>query len=161
MKNEWSSKWAASSQPRKQRKYRHNAPLHVRRRFLSANISKPLRDRYGKRSMVVRKGDEVSVMRGSLKGTKGLVERVDLKNERVYIEGVKMKKVDGSDVARPIAPSNLMLTKINLDDKRRQAVVERSGRKAGPKPKGKEKESKESNEAEKTKKTKEKAAKDG
>jgi large subunit ribosomal protein L24 len=138
MKNEWSNKWCASTQPRKQRKYRHNAPLHVRRRFLSANISKPLRERYGKRSMVVRKGDEVSVMRGSLKGTKGLVERVNIRDEKVYIEGVKMKKVDGSEVSRPLAPSNLMLTKINLDDKRRQAVLERSGRSAKAKKKDKE-----------------------
>jgi len=128
MKKEWSSKWKASTQPRKQRKYRQNAPLHVLRRFLSANVASPLRDRYGKRSMVVRKGDEVRIMRGGLKGTKGLVDRVDIKKEKVYIEGVKMKKVDGSDVSRPIAPSNLLITKLNLDDKRRQAVLERSGR---------------------------------
>jgi len=130
MKKEWSSKWKASTQPRKQRKYRQNAPLHVLRHFLSANVASPLRDRYGKRSMVVRKGDEVRIMRGGHKGTKGLVDRVDIKKEKVYIEGVKMKKVDGSDISRPVSPSNLLITKLNLDDKRRQAVLERSGRPA-------------------------------
>ncbi|MBN2331395.1 MAG: 50S ribosomal protein L24 [Candidatus Aenigmarchaeota archaeon] len=133
MKNEWSSKWKASSQPRKQRKYRLNAPLHIRRRFMAANVDPSLRQRFGKRSMVVRKGDEVMVTRGKLRGTKGVVERVDLKGERVFIEGVKMKKVDGSDVSRPLAPSNLVILKLNVDDKRRQAVLERSGRQAGSK----------------------------
>jgi large subunit ribosomal protein L24 len=132
MKSEWSSKWKSSVQPRKQRKYRHNAPLHVRRRFLAANIAPSLRDRFGKRSMVVRRGDEVMVTRGKLRGTKGLIERVDIKGERVFMEGVKMKKVDGSDVSRPIAPSNLVIIKLSVDDKRRQAVLERSGRQAKP-----------------------------
>ena len=130
VKKEWSSGWKSSVQPRKQRKYRHNAPLHVKRRFLAANIAHSLRDRFSKRSMVVRKGDEVMVTRGQLKGTKGLIERVDIKGERVFIEGVKMKKVDGSDVSKPIAPSNLVIIKLNIDDKRRQAVLERSGRQA-------------------------------
>ncbi len=130
MKNEWSSKWKSSTQPRKQRKYRLNAPLHVRRRFLSANMESALRDRFGKRSMVVRKGDEVMVTRGKLKGTKGVIERVDIKGERVFIEGVKMKKVDGSDVSKSFAPSNLVILKLDIDDKRRQAVLERSGRQA-------------------------------
>lgn len=130
MKNEWSSKWKASTQPRKQRKYRLNAPLHIKRRFLAANMASTLRDRFGKRSMVVRKGDEVMVTRGKLKGTKGVIERVDMKGERVFIEGVKMKKVDGSDVSKSFAPSNLVILKLNVEDKRRQAVLERSGRQA-------------------------------
>ncbi len=127
MKKEWSSKWVSSTQPRKQRKYRHNAPLHARRHFLAANLAAPLRERYGKRSMVVRKGDEVMIMRGGVKGTKGLVERVDISKEKVYLENVKVNKVDGSAVARPLSPSNLMITKLKLDDKRRQAVLERAG----------------------------------
>ena len=73
MKKEWSGNWASSAQPRKQRKYRLNAPLHVRKKFLSVNLVKGLRERYGKRSMVVRKGDKVVVARGGLKGKTGPV----------------------------------------------------------------------------------------
>ena len=137
MKNEWSSKWKSSTQPRKQRKYRLNAPLHIKRRFLSANITTALRERLGKRSMVIRKGDEVMVTRGKMKGTKGVVEKVDLKSEKVFIEGVKMKKVDGSDVTKPFTPSNLVILKLDVEDKRRQAVLERSGRQAKTKSKKK------------------------
>ncbi len=127
MKNEWSSKWKASTQPRKQRKYRLNAPLHIRRRFLAANMTSALRDRFGKRSMVVRKGDDVVVMRGSFRGKHGLVEKVDINRERVHVEGIKVKKVDGSEVSRPLTPSNLQITKLTIEDKERQKVLERAG----------------------------------
>lgn len=125
MKNFWSPKWASSTQPRKQRKYRYNAPLHIRRKFISAHLSKELREKFGKRSVPLRKGDEVLIMRGAFKGFRGNVERIDLKKSRIYIEGVKRKKVDGSEVLVPIHPSNTMITKLSLDDKRRQEIFER------------------------------------
>lgn len=127
MRSEWSNKWKASTQPRKQRKYRHNAPLHARRKFLSVNLSKPLQERFGKRSMVVRKGDDVVVMRGSFRGKHGPVEKVDINRERVHVEGIKVKKVDGSEVSRPLTPSNLQITKLTIEDKERQKVLERAG----------------------------------
>lgn len=127
MRNEWSRKWVGSSQPRKQRKYKANAPLHAKRKMAAANLSQELRERYGKRSMVPRKGDEVKVMRGDSRGKTGVVEKVDLTKGRVHIEGVKRKKVDGSEIPVPIVPSNLQITKLTLEDKRRQAVLERSG----------------------------------
>lgn len=129
MKKEWSNKWVRSSQPRKQRKYRHNAPNHVRHKLLSAHLSKELRKQYGKRSIPLRKGDEVEIMNGSHKKAKGLVERVEMKKLKVYVEGVKAKKVDGSQVSKPIDPSNLKITKLNLSDRMRVMVFERSGNK--------------------------------
>ena len=126
MKKSWSPKWVGSSQPRKQRKYRYNAPLHARRKFLSAHLSKELRERYGKRSIPLRKGDDVVVMKGGFRGFTGSVDRVDMSTSKVYIEGVKRKKVDGSEITVPIDPSNVMITKLTLEDKMRQAVFERA-----------------------------------
>ncbi len=126
MKKEWSSNWLSSVQPRKQRKYRYNAPLHVRQSFLRANLSPALRKRFNKRSLQVRKGDEIKVMRGSFKGKTGTIEKVDLRSTKVYVEEIKVKKVDGSEVPRPLQPSNIMLTKLKLDDKKRQAVLDRA-----------------------------------
>ncbi len=125
MKQSWSSSWISSVQPRKQRKFRHNAPLHARRRFLSAHMSKDLRGETGRRSMPLRKGDEVVVMRGSSRGMKGAVEKVDTGKTVVYVDGIKVKKVDGSEALKPLNPSNLMISKLNLDDKRRKGVIER------------------------------------
>jgi len=122
----WSKKWVSSSQPRKQRKYRYNAPMHVRQKFVSAHLSEALRNRFGKRSLSLRKGDEVKVMRGYKKGYRGKVDRVDLKKCKVYIEGYNFKKVDGSEMMKSIHPSNLIIVEPKMDDKRRQMIIERS-----------------------------------
>ena len=132
----WSNKWVSSKLPRKQRKYRYNAPMHVRQKFVSANLSEALKNRFGRRSLSLRKGDEIKVMRGSKKGFKGKVERIDLKKSKVYIEGFNVKKVDGSEVVKALDPSNILIVDPKMDDKRRQMIVERS-RKA-EKPKAKE-----------------------
>ena len=76
-------------------------------------------------------------MRGSSRGMKGKVERVDLKSSKIYIEGLNVKKVDGTEVMKPFQASNLMITEAKMDDKRRQMVVER-GRKTEAKESKKE-----------------------
>ena len=105
-----------SKQPRKQRKSRYNAPLHKRQKFMRSLLSKDLRKKYEKRNARVIKGDTVKVMRGFFFDIEGKVQSVSLKNERITIEGVSISKADGSEVARPIHPSNVMITKLNLKD---------------------------------------------
>ena len=131
MKKEWSSKWKSSSQPRKQRKYRYNAPLHVRHKFLGARLSPELVKQFGRRSLPVRKGDEVKIMRGSSKDLKGTVERVDVKQSKVYVDGITVKKTDGSEVMKPLVPSNIMITKPDMNDKRRNMILERTEKRKG------------------------------
>lgn len=133
MKKEWSANWKRSVQPRKQRKYLHNAPLHARRKLVSAHMSPELRKRYQRRSIPVRKGDEVKVMVGKFRGLKGVVERVNLKESKVYLDNVKVKKVDGSEVMRALRPSNLMITSLNTDDKMRMRAMEKSSGARAPK----------------------------
>lgn len=144
MKQLWSTEWKSSVQPRKQRKYRYNAPLHVRHRLLSANLSKTLRKELGKRSLPLRSGDEVEVMKGTMKGFKGVIERVDMKKLKVYVENANIKKVDGTEVARAFDPSNIRITKPNMDDKMRLKAAERKeSRKEKPKKEPNKKETKE------------------
>jgi len=116
---EWSPKWKSSKSPRKQRKYRYNAPLHIRRKFLSVHLSKELREKLGKRAIPVRKGDEVVVMRGKYKKMSGKVSRVDLKECKVYIEGITRKKVAGTEIPVKFEPSNLMIVRLYEGDKMR------------------------------------------
>lgn len=87
---------------------------------MSAHLSSELRKRYGKRSIALRKGDTVKVLLGKFKGRTGKVERVDLKRIKVYIQGIDMEKKDGSKVHCPIHPSNLLITSLYLDDKKRK-----------------------------------------
>jgi len=125
MRKTFSKTWKSSKQPRKQRKYRINAPLHTKGKFLSSHLSKELRKKYGKRSMRVRKGDKVRVMRGNFKKKEGVVERVNTKKEKVYVTKIDIEKKDGSRALKPLDPSNLMILDLNLDDKKRKEKLER------------------------------------
>lgn len=125
MKQKWSRKWKSSVQPRKQRKFRINAPMHVRHKFMAAHLSPDLRRQFGKRSIPVRKGDDIRVMKGGFREQTGTVEKVNMKKIKVYVGGINTKKVDGSEVLVALEPSNLMITKLNLDDKMRQRVFDR------------------------------------
>src|SRR3989344_2783300 len=116
MKTKYSPMWKSSSQTRKQRKYRFNAPLHARHKMLSAHLSKELRKDVGFRSMPLRKGDEVSVMVGEHKKMKGTITRVDMKALKGYVDSIKKRKLSGQEVEIPLDPSTLKIMKFNSDD---------------------------------------------
>ena len=130
MRKLFSISWVKSKQPRKQRKYRYNAPKHIRQKFMHANLSKELRKKYNIRSLLLRKGDKVKVMRGKFKGKISKVSKVDLKKLVVYLEDVKRKKVDGREVQIPIQPSNLQIVSAEFDDKKRVKILERKSKKS-------------------------------
>ena len=113
-----------SSQPRKQRKFRYDAPLHVRSTFITARLSADLSKKYGRSARVVV-GDTVKVMRGDAAGTEGKVREINVKREQIVVEGVSVARADGKEEARPIHPSNLMITRLNLDDPKRVESLER------------------------------------
>lgn len=106
-----------SKQPRKQRKFLHTAPLHVRHKFVRAHLSPALRKEYRHRSVRVSKGDTVRVMRGDFTGREGVVQKVDLREGYIVVEGIVVAKADGTEKARPLSPHALMVTKLELKDK--------------------------------------------
>ena len=108
-----------SIQPRKQRKARYNAPAHARGKYLSASLSKDLREKVGKRSLPVRSGDKVRVVRGDFKGHEGEVLTVDYSSYKVTIEEVTLAKPDGTCSFLPVGPSNLVIIEADLKDDRR------------------------------------------
>jgi len=119
MKQKFSIKWKASKQPRKQRKYLANAPLNIRKKFVSVNLSKDLRKKYSKRNIPVRKGDVVKIMRGKFKLKQGKVTEVKTKIGKIYVEGIQVKKIDGSKTNVPLKASNLQIIELYLDDRKR------------------------------------------
>ena len=119
MKKKFSTAWKASKQPRKQRKYVAQAPLHIKKKLVSVNLSKDLRKKHEKRNLPVKKGDIVKVMRGKFKKKQGKVLSVKLKTQKITIEGIQVKKLDGSKVNVNLRPSNLQIIELNLEDKRR------------------------------------------
>ena len=128
MKKKYSSSWKSSKQSKKQRKYRYNAPLHIKQKFVHTHLSTELRKKYKTRSLGLRKGDKVKVLRGQFKKHAGNVERINLRKTKVYLSGIEITKKDGTKTTYPIDPSNLIITELNLDDKERQKIIERKAK---------------------------------
>ncbi|HUU76324.1 MAG TPA: 50S ribosomal protein L24 [Methanoregulaceae archaeon] len=108
-----------SKQPRKQRKARYTAPAHLRSKFIHAPLESSLQEQFNTRSARVIKGDTVKVVRGESAGTEGVVDLVDTKRYRIVVQGVSIPKADGTEMPRPVDPSNVQITKLNLKDPRR------------------------------------------
>jgi large subunit ribosomal protein L24 len=119
MKSEFNKTWNSSVQPRKQVKFRANAPNHIKRTFMGATLDKKLREKYGRRNIEVRKGDEVKVMRGKFKGKQGKVGEVDVKNTRVQIDGIQRAKAGGEKLITWFNPSNIKIIILDESDKKR------------------------------------------
>lgn len=97
---------------------------------MSARLSKELREKYGVRSMPIRKDDEVLVVRGKVfSGREGKVKTVYRKKFAVHIERFTREKANGAPVHVGFHPSNLVITKLKLD-KDRKKILERKRSKA-------------------------------
>ena len=125
MKSTFSPNWKKSTQPRKQRKWRANAPLHAKQKLLNVHLAKELRTKYHKRSVTIRNGDTVKVMRGQYKGKTGKIDQVDIKRTKVIITGIEQSKKDGTKSFVPFEPSNILITELNLTDKKRVKSIQR------------------------------------
>ncbi len=105
----------------------YQASANERHKRFSAHLSPNLKESHNAKSVPVRTGDTVKIMRGDRKGFEGKVNRVDRKKYRIFIEGVTREKVDGTTTLIPIHPSKVMITRLNLDDKWRRKMLERKG----------------------------------
>ena len=121
-----------SKQPRKQRLARHTAPLHRRHREMAAPLDRGLRHRQEKRgyiyprSIPVRTGDRVLIVRGEGRGSKGRrISQVDRRARKVYVDGFTYHKSDGTELQRPIDPSNLVVINPDWSDVRRRRILDR------------------------------------
>jgi large subunit ribosomal protein L24 len=119
MKQRFSTKWNASIQPRKQRKYLANAPLHIKRKMLSANLSEEIRKKYGIRSIELRKNDEVKIMRGKFAKRQGKITAINKRKMKASVEGIQKTKKDGTKVNIWFHASKLQIIGLNTDDKKR------------------------------------------
>ena len=132
----------------KQRQAQTDAPIHVRRMRIRARLVTEDPDLAMIRTVTVRVGDEVEVLRGdfgfpnSVKadsrgkrlgqsrgraGVKSSIVGVDTKSGYVLVEGVTANTADGKEQALPIHPSNLIVTKLyDGDPLRIKRIMERA-----------------------------------
>jgi len=113
--------------PRKQRKMLYNMPKHEKHKLMTARLSNELIEKYGVRSMPVRKGDKVVVERGDYVGHEGEIISVNRKAVKICVEGATIEKTDGTEKTYPIHPSNVVITKLDLSDEMRKKSLEKKG----------------------------------
>ncbi len=124
MTKTFSTAWKSSTQPRKQRKYLYEAPLHIKQKQFHTHLSPELRKKYGHRNVQIKKGDKVKVLRGNFAKKEGRVEQVFLKLGKVFVNGVEIIRKNGTKVYFPLHPSNLLIIELELNDKKRKAHLE-------------------------------------
>ena len=116
-----------SASRRKSRKAYFTAPSHLRRKMMSAPLSKELRQKYNVRSLPIRKDDEVQIVRGTPIQKEGKVTGVFRKKFVIHVERVQRDKVNGQQHMIPVRPSKVIITKIKMD-KDRKKLLERKDR---------------------------------
>ncbi|KAL2843878.1 hypothetical protein BJY01DRAFT_235510 [Aspergillus pseudoustus] len=79
------------------------------------------------RSIPIRRDDEILVLRGSQKGREGKVTSVYRLKWAIHVERIVREKSNGQSVPIPLAPSNVVITKLKLD-KDREQILERIGK---------------------------------
>ncbi len=107
-----------------------NLPLHLKKKLMNVALGKELRAQLRRRSMGLRKGDQVQIIKGKFKGTQGTVSSIDLKSMKIYVDAAVVKKRSGAQAQVPLAASKLRITKLITTDKKRQQAMESAGKNA-------------------------------
>lgn len=89
-----------------------------------SSLSPDLREKHGRRSVRPRVGDTVKIVRGEFKDIEGKITNVDSREGIVNVEGVTREKLKGGTSPVPIHSSNLVVTALILDDKKRKMKLE-------------------------------------
>jgi len=97
-----------------------HVPKHVRDAMICSSLADNLREQYTRKSVRVKKGDNVRVMRGEYSGIEGKIEKVNTQRGTLAIEGVQREKVRGGNVKVQIHASNVQIIGLNLEDKLRE-----------------------------------------
>lgn len=117
-----------SSSRSKSRKAYFQAPSHVRRVIMSAQLSKELREKYGVRSLPLTRDDTVQVARGSHKGKEGKVTAVYRLKYAVHVDKISIDKASGKSVPVNFAASNLVITNLKINDHRKELITRKGGK---------------------------------
>jgi len=112
--------------PDTERKKYYSEKLHKRKKRVHAHLSKELRGKLKKktRSLQIRKGDTVKVMRGSQKGKEAKVSRVNTVRRKIYLEGLTVTNARAREMPLALEPSNLLLTALESTAERKKIFSE-------------------------------------
>ena len=115
-----------ASKRRAQRKLQLGAPSSVKRKLMSCHLNKSLREQYKIRSLPIKRGDEVKILKGKGKGKTGKVVQVYRKRNVIYVDKVQRDKQNGQTVFLPIKPSYCVIEKLLINKDRTKTIEKRA-----------------------------------
>ena len=115
-----------SSSKRVQRKRQLGASSSLKRKLMSCHLVKSLRDQYKLRSLPIKRGDEVKILKGKAKGQSGKVVQVYRKKNIIYVDKINREKQNGQTVFLPIKPSYCVISKLLINKDRTKTIEKRA-----------------------------------
>jgi large subunit ribosomal protein L24 len=94
-------------------------------KMMKVRLSEKLREKYGVRTVSIRKGDSVKILRGDFAGIEGKIIETDRRNQKVIVEGVTKEKVSGEQMRVPVHVSNVEMTTMDTGDRWRSEKFEK------------------------------------
>jgi len=119
-----------SSSRRKQRLRHFDAASSEVRRRMSCRLSKELREKYGVKSLPIRKNDEVRILKGKARKKTGKVVQVYRRRWCIYVDKVQRDKQNGQSVFLPIKTDYCVIQKLHLNNDRKELLTRRAQHKA-------------------------------
>ena len=113
---------SCSSKANKQRKLHFNADSAKRRILMTTRLEKVLAEQYKVKSLPIRQGDIVKVVKGTHKGQTSTVSAVCRRTFCVALESIKRE--NSKKKTRPvlISPANVVITELKLTQTRRKQL---------------------------------------
>jgi large subunit ribosomal protein L24 len=118
-----------SKKPGKERKAQFELQMHIAAKQVASPLDEKLQKELGVKSMPVRKGDVVKIVRGSNKGKEGKIIEVDRKARKIFVEKIIRKKSNGEEIQVPIDASKVIVIDVDRADRKRFAKKKESEKK--------------------------------
>ena len=109
-------------------KIRHQlgASSNIKRKLMGCNLIKSLRTQHKIRSLPIKRGDTVKILKGKAKGKEGKVVQVYRKRNVIYVDKCQRDKNNGQSVFIPIRPSYCVITVPLLNKDRQQTITRKA-----------------------------------
>ncbi|MCX6804388.1 MAG: 50S ribosomal protein L24, partial [Candidatus Diapherotrites archaeon] len=107
--------------PGKTRKEQYTMPMHTAAKTVASRLNEKLSKELLCRSIPVRKGDTVKIVRGEFSGKEAKITSVNRKSRKIFVEKIVRKKSNGQEWQVPIDASNVIVIDIDRTDRKRIA----------------------------------------
>lgn len=105
--------------PSKQRKRLADAVYHNKRKQLVSPLDTEMQKAVNKKKATIKKKDTVKIMTGQHKGKTSQVLKVNYTTSKIYLKDIKVTNSKGQEKNTPFDASNLLITNLTLEDKKR------------------------------------------